>query len=147
MLERKGYAVWRGAGADGQGTVSTHSGSMKEQPYHVNARFVSEDGRAGTNPEELIGAAHASCFAMALAFGLTGAGHAPEELRATSHVKLEKKDAWTVTGIRLEVTGKVPGMSEEAFVQQAEKAKTDCPISRLLSSVPITLEAKLAQAV
>ena len=142
-MERTGTAVWRGAGADGSGAITTQSGSHKDHPYNTHARFVSEDGRAGTNPEELIGAAHASCYAMALAFALTGAGHAPEELRASSHVNLEKKDAWTVTGIRLVVNGKVPGISPEAFQEAAQKAKTDCPISRLLSSVPITLEAKL----
>lgn len=143
-MERTGTATWRGAGADGAGVIHTQSGALKDQPFSAHARFVSEDGRAGTNPEELIAAAHASCFTMALAFMLTGAGHAPEELHATAHVNLEKKDAWTVTGIRLHLVGKVPGMTNEAFVESAEKAKTDCPISRLLSSVPITLEARLS---
>jgi osmotically inducible protein OsmC len=142
-MERTGTATWRGAGADGTGAIHTQSGALKDQPYSAHARFVSEDGRAGTNPEELIAASHASCFAMALAFMLTGAGHAPEELKATAHVNLEKKEAWTVTGIRLHVRGRVPGMANEAFVTLAEKAKTECPISRLLSSVPITLDAKL----
>ena len=144
-MERNATAVWRGAGPDGSGTIATHSGALKDQPYSAHARFVSEDGRAGTNPEELIAAAHASCFAMALAFGLTGAGHAPEELQTSAHVKLEKvSDKWTVTGIRLTVVGKVPGLAHATFMETAEMAKATCPISRLLSSVPITLEAKLA---
>lgn len=143
-MERTGHAVWHGAGADGSGHLSTQSGALKDHPHSSHTRFVSEDGKAGTNPEELIGASLAGCFTMALAYALTGAGHAPEELKASAHVKLEKKDAWTVTGIRLDLTGKVPGMTQEAFNETAQKAKADCPISRLLSSVPITLEAKLA---
>ena len=144
-MERSSTAVWRGAGKDGSGAISTKSGAIKDHPYSASSRFVDEAGVHGTNPEELIAAAHASCYAMALAFMLTGAGHAPEELRTTAHAKLEKLgELWTVTGIRLVVDGKVPGMAPAAFVEAANKAKTDCPISRLLSSVPITLEAKLA---
>ena len=144
-MERTAHAVWRGAGLDGVGAINTQSGALKDQPYTAHFRFVSEDGKAGTNPEELIAASHASCFAMALAFGLTGAGHAPEELKTSAHVKLEKiGDGWSVTGIRLTVVGKVPGIAPQAFAETAEKAKAGCPISRLLSSVPITLDAKLA---
>lgn len=144
-MERTGTAVWRGAGQEGSGTVSTQSGALSEQPYSAKARFVSEDGKAGTNPEELIGAAHAGCFSMALAFGLTGAGHAPEELRTTSSVNIEKVgDGWSITGIRLQVVGKVPGITAEAFKELAEKAKAGCPVSRALASVPMTLEAGLA---
>ena len=144
-MERSSTAVWRGAGKEGSGVVSTKSGAIKDHVYTASSRFVGEDGIPGTNPEELIAAAHASCYAMALAFMLTGSGHAPEELRTTAHAKLEKLgELWTVTGIRLEVVGKVPGLAPAAFVEAANKAKTDCPISRLLASVPITLEAKLA---
>jgi osmotically inducible protein OsmC len=144
-MERTSTAVWRGAGQDGAGTVSTQSGSLKEHPYHFHSRFVSEDGKSGTNPEELIGAAHAGCYTMALAFMLSGAGRAPEELRTTAAVKIEKVEgANTISGIKLDVTGKVPGMSPEAFQEIAQKAKTDCPVSRALASVPITLEARLA---
>ena len=144
-MDRTGTAVWRGAGSDGAGALTTQSGALTDQPYSFSSRFVAEDGRQGTNPEELIAAAHAGCFSMALAFMLTGAGHAPEELRTAATVKIEKlNDAWTVTGIRLDVVGKVPGMAPAAFVDIAQKAKAECPISRLLASVPIALEAKLA---
>ena len=144
-MERSSTAVWRGAGKEGSGVISTKSGAIKDHPYSASSRFVGEDGIPGTNPEELIAAAHASCFAMALAFMLTGAGHAPEELRTTAHAKLEKVgELWSVTGIRLELVGKVPGMSPAAFAEAANKAKVECPISRLLSNVPMTLEAKLA---
>jgi osmotically inducible protein OsmC len=130
---------------DGVGAISTKSGALKEHHYSASSRFVDEAGIPGTNPEELIAAAHASCFVMALAFMLTGAGHAPAELKSTAHAKLEKvNDSWTVTGIRLELVGHVPGLAPAAFAELAEKAKAECPISRLLSSVPITLEAKLA---
>ena len=144
-MERSSTAVWRGAGKDGSGTISTKTGAIKDHPYSASSRFVGEDGTPGTNPEELVAAAHASCYGMALAFMLTGAGHAPEELRTTAHANLEKVgELWTVTGIRLEVHGKVPGMAPAAFAEIANKAKVECPISRLLSSIPITLEAKLA---
>jgi len=144
-MERSSTAVWRGAGKEGSGTISTQSGALNDHKHSASSRFVSEDGTPGTNPEELVAAAHASCFGMALAFMLTGAGHAPEELKTSAHVNLEKvAEAWTVTGIRLTVTGKVPGMAPQAFAEIAQKAKNECPISRLLSSVPITLEAKLA---
>jgi osmotically inducible protein OsmC len=143
-MERTSTAVWRGAGSDGTGALTTQSGALTDQPYSFTSRFVSEDGKAGTNPEELIGAAHAGCFSMALAFMLAGAGRAPEELRTTAAVKVEKvNDAFTITGIRLDVVGKVPGMAPEAFKEIAQKAKAECPVSRALASVPITLDARL----
>jgi osmotically inducible protein OsmC len=144
-MERTSSAVWRGAGTDGAGSLTTQSGAFRDQPYSFQTRFGSEDGKAGTNPEELIAAAHAGCFAMALAFMLSGAGHVPEELRAKSHVKIERVDnAFSITGIRLELEGRVPGMTPAAFQELAQKAKAECPVSRALASVPITLEAKLA---
>jgi osmotically inducible protein OsmC len=144
-MERSSTAVWRGGGKDGIGALSTHSGALKDHHYTASSRFVDEQGIPGTNPEELIAAAHASCYAMALAFMLTGEGHAPAELKTTAHVKLEKvNDAWTVTGIRLDVVAHVPGLAPAAFTTLAKTARAECPISRLLSSVPITLEAKLA---
>jgi osmotically inducible protein OsmC len=143
-MERTGTAVWRGAGQDGSGALTTQSGALKDQPYSFGSRFVAEDGKPGTNPEELIAAAHAGCFSMALAFMLTGAGHAPEELRTTAHVKIERvNEEWTVTGVRLETVGKVPGIAPAAFAETAQKAKAECPISRLLANVPIELDAKL----
>jgi len=144
-MERTSSAVWRGAGTDGVGSLTTLSGAFRDQPYSFQTRFGSEDGKAGTNPEELIAAAHAGCFAMALSFMLSGAGHTPEELRAKSHVKIERIDnAFTITGIRLELEGHVPGITDAAFQEMAQKAKAECPVSRALASVPITLDAKLA---
>ena len=144
-MERTSSAVWRGAGTDGVGSLTTQSGAFRDQPYSFQTRFGSEDGKAGTNPEELIGAAHAGCFAMALSFMLSGAGHTPEELRAKSHVKIERIDnAFTITGIRLELEGRVPGIADAEFQELAKKAKVECTVARALASVPITLDAKLA---
>jgi len=143
-LKRSSTAVWHG-GIKGNGTLTTLSGAVKDQPYSVNTRFTSEDGKAGTNPEELIAAAHAGCFTMALSAQLTNANHEPTELRTSAVVSIEKQDAgWTVTGIHLDVTGKVPGVSAEQFQTLAENAKKGCPISRALSATPITMTAKLA---
>lgn len=144
MIKRTSTAVWRGTGAEGQGVLGTQSGVFKDQPYSAKARFQSEDGKAGTNPEELIGAAHAGCFAMALSFQLSNAGHPPEELHVSATVEMEKRDiGWTIENIRLNLTGKVPGIEAAQFMELAEKAKAGCPISRALGSVPISLEAKL----
>ena len=144
-LKRSSTAVWHGNGPKGNGTLTTLSGALKDQPYSANTRFASEDGKAGTNPEELIAAAHAGCFTMALSFQLTNAGHEPTELETSAVVSIEKQEAgWTVTGIHLDVTGKVPGVSAEQFQTLAENAKKGCPISRALSATPITMTAKLA---
>lgn len=144
-LKRSSTAVWHGTGPKGSGTLTTLSGALKDQPYSANMRFASEDGKAGTNPEELIAAAHAGCFTMALSFQITNAGHEPAELKTDAVVSIEKQDiGWTVTGIHLDVTGKVPGVSAEQFQTLAENAKKGCPISRALSATPITMTAKLA---
>ena len=90
MLKRSATAVWHGTGPKGTGTISTLSGAMKDQPYGFNTRFASEDGKAGTNPEELVAAAHASCFTMALSFQLTNAGHEPTELKTLATVSMER---------------------------------------------------------
>ena len=143
-LKRSSTAVWHGNGPKGNGTLTTLSGALKEQPYSANTRFASEDGKAGTNPEELIAAAHAGCFTMALSFQLTNAGHEPTELKTTAVVSIEKQDAgWTITGIQLDVTGKVPGVSAEQFQTFADNAKKGCPVSRALSATPISMTAKL----
>ena len=144
MLKRTSTAVWQGSGPKGTGKITTLSGALKDQPYGFNTRFASEDGRAGTNPEELIAAAHASCFTMALAFQLTNAGHEPTELRTVATVSMEKQDpGWTITAIALDVQGSVPGVTAEQFGQLADTAKQGCPISRALAAVPISLSAKL----
>lgn len=143
-LKRSSTAVWHGNGPKGNGTLSTLSGSLKDQPYSANTRFASEDGKAGTNPEELIAAAHSSCFTMALAFQLTNANVEPTELKTVATVSMDKDAAgWTITGIHLEVEGKVPGVDNAKFVELAETAKKGCPVSRALSATPITLAAKL----
>ncbi len=144
-LKRTATAIWHGTGPKGNGTISTLSGAFKDQPYSVNTRFQSEDGKAGTNPEELIGAAHASCFTMALAFQITTAGHEPTELRTLATVSMEKQDAgWTITGINLDVEGKVPGITAEQFQTFADAAKKGCPVSRALAATPITMSAKFS---
>jgi osmotically inducible protein OsmC len=144
-LKRSSTAVWRGDGPKGNGTLTTLSGALKDQPYSANTRFASEDGKAGTNPEELIAAAHAGCFTMALSFQLTNAGHEPTELTTNAVVSMEKQDAgWTITNIHLDVTGKVPGVTAEQFQTLADNAKKGCPISRALSATPISMTAKLA---
>ena len=143
MLKRTSTAVWQGDGPKGTGSISTLSGALKDQPYGFNTRFASEDGKAGTNPEELLGAAHASCFTMAVAFGLTGAGKVPTKLETVATVSMDKQDAgWTIVGIHLEITGSVPDVTAEEFQTFTETAKKNCPISRALSATPITMSAK-----
>ena len=145
MLKRTATAVWHGTGSKGTGSISTLSGAMKDQPYGFNTRFASEDGKAGTNPEELIAAAHASCFTMALSFQLTNAGLDPTELKTLATVSMEKEDiGWTIKQIHLDVTGQVPGVDAAKFEELANTAKKGCPISRALASVSsITMTAKL----
>jgi osmotically inducible protein OsmC len=145
-LTRRATATWNGTGKEGSGTLTSTSGVLSNTPYSAGLRFGNEDGNAGTNPEELIAAAHAGCFAMALSFGLSGAGLTPDELKATAHVQLEPKAAggFEITGITLEVVGKVPGASAEQFQQIATGAKEGCPVSTALKAVPITLQATLA---
>ena len=143
MLKRRGSAVWNGTGAEGSGTVSTFSGALKDQPYSTAMRFQSEDGRAGTNPEELIAAAHAACFNMALSFQLSGAGFPPDELSTTAVLTMESEGVhWTITAIKLELRGKVPGVSAEQFQELAAAAKAGCPVSKVLNA-EITLDAQL----
>jgi lipoyl-dependent peroxiredoxin len=142
-IERQSSAVWRGSGAEGSGTLSTTSGALKEQPYSARARFQSADGRAGTNPEELVAAAHAGCFVMALSFALQKAGHTPDELRAVATVRMEKVgDEWTIKASHLELVGRVPNLPAADFQRLAEQAKAGCPISRLLKA-EVTLSARL----
>jgi len=139
-MKRTATASWKGGLKDGSGTISTTSGIFSNVPYTVPGRF--ETG-AGTSPEELIAAAHASCFAMALSAELGKVGLTPESIDSKSTVSLDKLDSgWTVTASRLEVTAKIPGADRAKFQQAADTAKAGCPISRLLKA-DITLEAKL----
>jgi lipoyl-dependent peroxiredoxin len=143
-MKRKAQAVWRGAGKDGRGTITTGSGAMSEQPYSTLTRFEDESGRAGTNPDELLAAAHASCFTMALAYQLSGAGHPPEELSTDAVLTMERGDAgWNITSSHLSVKGRVPGVSREQFMDLAAKAKEGCPVSRALS-LDISMDAELS---
>lgn len=141
---RRSTAVWKGTGKEGSGTLSSTSTVLNETPYNFTARFVSEDGKAGTNPEELIAAAHAGCFTMALSFQLAGAGFTPTRLETTAHVTVEKKETGNeLTLIVLELVGDVPGITADQFHQLAQNAKTGCPISKALKAVPIDLKASL----
>jgi len=139
-MKRNASAEWQGDLKTGKGTVSTDSGVLSKTQYSFSTRF--ESGK-GTNPEELIAAAHAGCFTMALSGQLGNAGLTPQELRTTATVTFEKLDAgWTVTQIHLDVKGKVPNADQAAWDKATQGAKTGCPISRLLNT-KITMEAKL----
>jgi osmotically inducible protein OsmC len=142
MAARKGSAEWKGDLKGGGGTVTVGDGVFSGN-YSFASRF--EEGE-GTNPEELIGAAHAACYAMALSNRLSEAGSPPDSIQATATVQLRIVDgAPTIAKIELDVLGSVPGIDEDAFVAQAEQAKKDCPVSRALAGVPeIELSAKLA---
>lgn len=133
---RKAKAVWNGSGKEGSGTLSSASGVLDNTPYSFNTRFTDEKG---TNPEELVGAAHAGCFAMKLSFLIGEAGFTPESLQTEATVTFQDG---AVTHILLDLKGKVPGMSEKDFLSAAEKAKKECPISNLLKA-EISLNAAL----
>jgi osmotically inducible protein OsmC len=139
-MKRKASAVWRGGLKDGKGTISTQSGVLSDTQYSFSTRF--EEG-IGTNPEELIGAAHAGCFSMALSGQLGNAGMVAESINTTATVTLDKTEAgFTVTEVHLEVTARIPGAEQAAFETAANNAKAGCPISRLLNA-KITMDAKL----
>jgi len=139
-MKRKASAVWQGGLKDGKGSISTESGVLKETPYSFSTRF--ENG-IGTNPEELIAAAHAGCFSMAFSAELGRAGLVPESIRTTATITLEKTDAgFGVTESHLDMTAKIPGLDEAKFTAIANSAKAGCPISRLLNA-RISLDAKL----
>ncbi|WBO21616.1 OsmC family protein [Sphingomonas abietis] len=139
---RTGSAHYEGLGKSGKGRISTQSGVLSDTPYGFNTRFENEPG---TNPEELIAAAHASCFTMALSFALAGAGHTDGTLDTKAAVTLEKDgDGFTVTQSALTLTAKIPGISQSEFDTIAAGAKAHCPISKLLNaeiSLDATLEA------
>ncbi len=140
---RKASAVWKGSLKEGKGTVSSDSGVLANSPYSFSTRF--EDAK-GTNPEELIAAAHAGCFTMAFSAQLGNAGITPESLETTATLTFEKTDAgFTVTKIHLDTVGRIPGNDKAVFEKAAQEAKAGCPISRLLKA-EITMTARLAQA-
>jgi len=140
MATRKARAIWEGNLQEGQGTIRL-GGDGLQVPYDFAGRF--EDG-PGSNPEELIGAAHAGCFSMALAHELAEAGHAPMRIETFARVHLEKSgDGFAIPRIELETEADVPGIDEETFHRFAQGAKENCPVSKLLAAAEITLNAKL----
>ena len=138
-IVKSGSAKYEGLGKDGKGHVSTQSGALDDQPYGFQTRF---EDKPGTNPEELIAAAHASCFTMALSFKLADAGHDDGTIETTAKVSLEKDgDGFTVTRSALSTKASVPGLDQAKFEELATDAKANCPISKLLDA-EITLETK-----
>jgi osmotically inducible protein OsmC len=137
-MKRSATAVWNGTGKEGTGYLSTQSNVLSKTQYSYKSRF--EQG-TGTNPEELIAAAHAGCFSMKLSFVLGEAGYTPDSIETTSTVSLENG---VITGSHLEVKAKIPGISEEKFQQCAEDAKTNCPVSKALK-MDLTIQASLAK--
>ena len=136
-----GTAVWRGGLKDGKGAISTKSGALKDYPYGFASRF---EGKPGTNPEELIGAAHAGCFTMALSLILSEAGLTADEMNTQADVTLEKQgDGFAITKVHLTLRAKIPGVDAAKFAELADKAKAGCPVSKLLKA-EITLDAALA---
>lgn len=141
MINKSASANWKGGLQDGTGTISTESGVLDEVNYGFKKRF---EGEPGSNPEELVAAAHASCFSMALSMILGDAGFTADDISTKAVVSLEKKDdGFAITKSHLTVTAKVPGATAEDFAKAAETAKANCPISKLLDT-EITMDAALA---
>lgn len=140
MIQRNATAQWNGDLKAGSGTLRLGSGAF-EGKYSFGTRF---EGAPGTNPEELLGAAHAGCFSMALALGLTQAGHTPVRVHTTATVKMERvNEKMTIVGIHLATEAEVPGIAPEVFQKVAEATKDGCIVSRALAAVPMTLQATL----
>jgi osmotically inducible protein OsmC len=143
-MNRHASAVWHGGISDGHGHIAVQSGALNDTPYSFKSRFQDESGRLGTNPEELIAAAHAGCFAMALSHTLGGAGFTPEELDARADVSIEPKNGgFAITKSRLTLQARIPGIDQAKFKELAEQAKANCPVSKALAGVEISLDAKL----
>ncbi|MBK4989708.1 MULTISPECIES: OsmC family protein [Pseudomonas] len=139
-MKKTASAIWQGGLKDGKGLLSTESGALKQNPYGFNTRF---EDTPGTNPEELIGAAHAGCFSMALSMMLGDAGLTPERIDTAAEVTLDKQpDGYAITAVHLVLRAKVPGASAEQFEEIANKAKAGCPVSKVLNA-KITLDASL----
>jgi osmotically inducible protein OsmC len=140
-MKRTATAVWNGSGKDGKGNITTQSTTLNKAQYSYKTRF--EDG-VGTNPEELIAAAHAGCFAMALAFGLQGAGITPDSLEVTATVTLDVSSGTpTITESHLDLKASIPGITNEKFQEFAKGAEQGCPVSRVLKA-EVSLTATLA---
>lgn len=146
MTEKLASVQWHGQGKKGQGQISTETGALKAYPYGFASRFG--DDRAGTNPEELLGAAHAACFTMAFSFACDKAGYVTQAAETTAKVRLSPQgDGFVIDQIALTLTAVVPGLDQDKFQALADSAKTGCPLSKALASVPsITLKATLKDA-
>jgi len=139
-MQRKASAIWKGGLKDGKGSISSASGVLNNTPYSFTTRF---ENTPGTNPEELIAAAHAGCFSMALSAQLAGANLTPSSIETSATLTMEKLDSgWTITAVQLDVVGHVPGADAAAFQKAAENAKAGCPVSKVLNA-RITMNAKL----
>jgi len=142
-MKRTAQAIWKGTGLEGTGTLSTQSGVFNKQPYSFKLRFENEDGQQGTNPEELIAAAHAGCFAMALSFGLKANDYVADELNTRAELSFDKVgEGFAITKITLILDAKIPNISKEKFLALAEGAKENCPVSGVLKC-EIDLKANL----
>ena len=143
MSEKSASVHWKGAGKTGQGQISTETGALNKAPYGFGSRFG--DDRKGTNPEEILGAAHAACFTMAFSFAAEKAGVATESVDTAASVRLSKDgDGFVIDRIALTLKAKVPGLDDAAFQKLAADAKAHCPLSKALAAVPeITLDAQL----
>ena len=139
-MDRSASAVWKGSLKEGKGTISTQSGALKDTQYSFAARFAEG---VGSNPEELIAAAHAGCFTMALSAELGKGGFTPDSIETTAVVTLDMHDKPTITKIQLTTSAKIPGIDKAKFDEIAKGAKEGCPISRLLAAATITLDATL----
>ena len=141
MIKKTASAHWSGGLKDGKGQISTESGALSDQPYGFNTRF---EDKAGTNPEELIGAAHAGCFSMALSMILGDFDAVADDIDTKATVGLEETDGgFAITKIHLDLTAKIPGISEDDFQKAAQTAKENCPVSKVLAAADITMDAKL----
>ncbi|ESX23648.1 ornithine cyclodeaminase [Mesorhizobium sp. LSHC440B00] len=141
LMDRTANAVWKGNLKEGTGTLDSQSGTLKGTPYSFKARFEDESGKSGTNPEELIAAAHAGCYAMQLSHFLAENGTPATELDAKAVVTLVPGTG--ITGSAITLIGKVPGIDAAKFKELAEKAKAECPVSKALGAIKVSLDAKL----
>jgi osmotically inducible protein OsmC len=144
-MKRNAKAIWQGTLTEGSGTLSSQSGALSSLPYSFKGRFQDESGQSGTNPEELIAAAHAGCFAMQLSHFLAENGTPASKLDATATVTVDPDPAngFTIKSSAIEVVGTVPGLDEAKFQELAAKAKAGCPVSRALGAIEVTLSARL----
>ena len=146
-MKRTATAVWEGKLRDGAGTLDTQSGALDQHPYSFRARFEDESGKSGTNPEELLAAAHAGCFTMQLSHLLAEAGHPAERLETTATVSVEPGEGggFAITRSALSLAARVPDITDDMFEAIAGKAKTGCPVSAALASIDITLDLSLTR--